>query len=86
VDEIESSYWRKDSGYSIPGNDPEAHEFALDNVDALLARRGEARILAIAKTEELTPAKSYDEIENFEEAAKRVRTEWTKFRSADDSQ
>lgn len=86
VDEIESSYWRKDSGYSIPGNDPEAHEFALDNVDALLARRGEARILAIAKAEELTPAKSYDEIANFEDAVKGVRAEWTKFLSAADSQ
>ncbi|HWR10207.1 MAG TPA: hypothetical protein VN445_00140 [Rectinemataceae bacterium] len=81
VDEIENSYWRDDIGYSIPGNDPDAHEFALDNVDALLASRGEARILAIANPEELTPAKSFDEIGHFEEAARKVRAEWEKFRS-----
>ncbi|PKL06815.1 MAG: hypothetical protein CVV53_02320 [Spirochaetae bacterium HGW-Spirochaetae-9] len=86
IHEIESKYWREDSGYSIPGNDPESHEFALDNVDALLASRGKARILAIAKPEELTPAKSFDEIGRFEAAAEKVRAAWRHFVSAGDSQ
>jgi hypothetical protein len=86
IEEITRSWWSADAGYSIPGNDPEAHEFALDNVDALLASRGAARILAIANPEELTPAKSFDEIGRFEDAARKVRAEWTSFRSAFDSQ
>lgn len=86
IEEIEDLYWREGIGYSIPGNDPEAHEFALDNVDALLASRGKARILAIAQPEELTPAKSFDEIGNFEAATEKVRVEWERFKSARDSQ
>ena len=79
IEEIVVSSWNKNRGYSIPGNDPVAHEFALDNVDALLASRGEARILAIAKPEELSPAKSFDDIGSFEMAAKAVREAWTRF-------
>jgi len=86
IDEIAGKYWSENSGYSIPGNDPAGHEFALDNVDALLASRGKARILAIARPEELTPAKSFDEIKHFEEAAGKVRAEWRQFVSARDSQ
>lgn len=82
VNEIAGLYWREGTGYSIPGNDPEAHEFALDNIDALLASRAKARILAIAEPEELTPAKSFDEIVKFETAAKKVRAEWKSFTSA----
>jgi len=82
MDEIGKRYWREGEGYSIPGNDPDAHEFALDNIDALLASRGRARILAISNPEELTPAKSFDEIPGFEAAARKVRAEWTSFGSA----
>ena len=59
-------YWVEGTGYAIPGNDPEGHEFALDNVDAELAAEGRARILAIARPEELTPAKSVDDVPAFE--------------------
>lgn len=82
IEEIEKKYWNEREGYSIPGNDPEGHEFALDNVDALLASRGKARILPIARPEELTPAKSFDEIGHFEEAAGKVRAAWRRFVSA----
>lgn len=85
IEEIRRDYWREESGYSIPGNDPAAHEFALDNVDALIAGRKKARILAIARPEELTPAKSFDEIGQFEEAVRKVRAEWDSFRSALDA-
>ena len=62
-------YWNPDCGYEIPGNDPEGHEFALDNVDAEFAAEGRARMLAIAHSEELTPAKCLDDIPAFEQAA-----------------
>ncbi len=76
IHEIVDSWWTENYGYSIPGNDPEAREFALDNVDAMLARRGRARILATSLPEELTPAKSYDEVGRFEEAVRTVRADW----------
>ena len=41
--EIRRKYWKEGSGYAIPGNNPLAGEFALDNVDAVLAERGEER-------------------------------------------
>lgn len=86
IEEIRRRYWKEGSGYAIPGNDPQAREFALDNVDAVIAEQGKARILAIARPEELTPAKSYDEIAGFEAAARKVRAEWDIFRSAFDAQ
>ena len=46
--------------------------FALDNVDALLAAEGRARMLAIAMPEELTPVKSLDDVPAFESAARLV--------------
>lgn len=79
IEEVESKYWDPEVGYSIPGNDPGGHEFALDNIDALLAERGKARILAVANSEELTPAKNFDELEHFEIAADKVRAEWDAF-------
>ncbi|MCE1196631.1 hypothetical protein LWX53_09070 [bacterium] len=79
IEEIGSKYWDPEVGYSIPGNDPDGHEFALDNIDALLASRGRARILAVANPEELTPAKSFDELAHFEAAAAKVRAEWDGF-------
>jgi len=68
-------YWNAECGYEIPGNDPEGHEFALDNVDAEFAAEGRARILAIARPEELTPAKSLDDIPAFENAVRKVVSE-----------
>ncbi|MCE5255796.1 MAG: hypothetical protein LLF89_03000 [Spirochaetaceae bacterium] len=79
IDTIRKQYWSESEGYSIPGNDPAAHEFALDNVDSLLASCGKARILAIARPEELSPAKSFDEIPQFEDAIAKVRAEWDQF-------
>ena len=79
IEEVESKYWDPEIGYSIPGNDPDGHEFALDNIDALLAERGKARILAVANPEELTPAKNFDELAHFEAATDKVRAEWDAF-------
>jgi hypothetical protein len=70
-----SRYWVEGSGYAIPGNDPEGHEFALDNVDAQLAAEGRARMLAVARPEELTPAKSAEDIPAFERAIESVVAE-----------
>lgn len=81
IDEIVGSWWDPAAGYSIPGNDPDAHEFALDNIDALFASRGEARILAIAHPAELTPAKNFEDLLRFEDAAKAVRAEWDAWRA-----
>jgi hypothetical protein len=68
-------YWVPGSGYAIPGNDPAGREFALDNVDAKLASEGAARILALARPEELTPAKSLEDIPAFEAAMRSVVAE-----------
>lgn len=76
---VRGRYWDPAEGYSIPGNDPAGHEFALDNVDAMLAASGLARILPLAEPDELTPAKKFGEVANFEEAAARVRAEWDAF-------
>ena len=75
VESFRSRFWTEGEGYAIPGNDPEGHEFALDNLDAELAREGRARILALSRPEELTPAKSLDEIPAFERAIKTVINE-----------
>jgi hypothetical protein len=75
LESFRSRYWVEGSGYAIPGNDPEGREFALDNVDAELAAEGRARILAIARPEELTPAKSVDDVPAFERAIESVVAE-----------
>jgi len=80
MDELAEGYWREGWGYAIPGNDPDGREFALDNVDALLASRGRARLLPIARPEELTPAKSFEELDKFEAALEKVRGEWDEAR------
>ncbi len=72
VDSFREESWIEGTGYAIPGNNPEGHEFALDNVDARLAAEGLARILAIARPEELTPAKSVEDIPAFERAIRSV--------------
>jgi hypothetical protein len=81
TEELVQSWWDPSLGYSIPGNDPEAHEFALDNIDALFASRGEARILPIARPGELTPAKNFEDLPKFEEAARMVRAEWNAWKA-----
>jgi hypothetical protein len=86
IDRIVSDYYNPDLGYCIPGNDPIAHEFALDNVDAMLAEEGRARIIAIADPLELSPAKSFDELETFERATAEVRREWNRFKNLLNSQ
>ncbi|MDP3179166.1 MAG: hypothetical protein Q8M76_14760 [Spirochaetaceae bacterium] len=72
VTHFRSRHWVPGEGYSIPGNDAAGKEFALDNVDAMIAADGRARILAIARPEELTPAKSVDDIPAFERAVESV--------------
>jgi hypothetical protein len=75
LEDFRSRYWVEGQGYAIPGNDPEGHEFALDNVDAKLSGEGRARILAIARPAELTPAKCVDDIPAFEAAIESVVAE-----------
>jgi hypothetical protein len=75
VERFRERYWVEGRGYAIPGNDPEGREFALDNVDAELAAEGRARILAIARPEELSPAKSVEDIPAFERAIESVIAE-----------
>jgi hypothetical protein len=72
ADSFRNRYWVEGEGYAIPGNDPAGREFALDNVDAELAAEGRARVLAAARPEELTPAKSVDDIPAFERAIESV--------------
>ncbi len=72
LESMHSRYWVEGQGYAVPGNDPAGREFALDNVDAELAAAGRARILALARSDELTPAKSLDEVPAFEAAVERV--------------
>ncbi len=66
IEAIRREFWTPERGYAIPGNDPEGGEFALDNVDEYLAQRGKARLLHIARPEELSPVKSLGDIARFE--------------------
>ena len=75
VESFRSRYWVEGKGYAIPGNDPEGHEFALDNVDAELASSGRARILAVSRPGELSPAKSLEDLPAFERAMAEVAEE-----------
>ncbi|MBL8967965.1 MAG: hypothetical protein JNG85_13235 [Spirochaetaceae bacterium] len=75
VESFRREYWEEGTGYAIPGNDPAGHEFALDNVDAALAAAGRARILPIARPEELCPAKAYEDLPAFEAAVEKVLVE-----------
>ena len=77
VERFRGDFWVEGEGYAIPGNEPGGHEFALDNVDAALASAGRARILAFAREEELTPAKSLEAVSAFEAAAASVVAEDT---------
>lgn len=75
ADSFRLGCWVEGRGYAIPGNDPEGGEFALDNVDAALAGEGRARILAAARPEELTPAKTVGDVPAFERAIESVVAE-----------
>jgi hypothetical protein len=75
VESARAEFWIEGEGWAVPGNDPAGHEFALDNVDASLASRGRARILAISRPGELAPAKSLEDIPAFERAVEKVVAE-----------
>lgn len=79
LETIRSRWWTKDGGYAIPGNAPAAAgggEFALDNVDALLAADGRARLLPVARPEELSPVKSLADLERFNRDIGIVCDDW----------
>jgi hypothetical protein len=75
IERVREAYWTAGRGYAIPGNaapDIETSggtviggEFALDNVDAMLAAEGRARVLAIARPQELSPVKSLADLPRF---------------------
>jgi len=73
---IRSAYWTAEHGYAIPGNDPDGGEFALDNVDAMFASEGRARLLAVARPEELSPVKSVADLQRFGRDIKVVCGDW----------
>jgi hypothetical protein len=66
ITELRSRFWTAERGYALPGNDPAGGEFALDNVDEYLAERGRARLLYVARPEELSPVKSLSDVPRFE--------------------
>lgn len=66
VNELRRRYWTAERGYALPGNDPAGGEFALDNVDEYLAEKGAARLLFVARPEELSPVKSLADVPRFE--------------------
>lgn len=63
---IRDHYWSAQAGYAIPGNDTGGGEFALDNADELLASQGKARLLYVARPEELSPVKAFSDLGRFE--------------------
>lgn len=66
ITELRRRYWTAERGYALPGNDPAGGEFALDNVDEYLAARGRARLLYVARPEELSPVKILADVPRFE--------------------
>lgn len=66
IAELRRRYWTAERGYALPGNDPAGGEFALDNVDEYLAEKGRARLLYVARPEELSPVKSLADVPRFE--------------------
>lgn len=78
---IRDRHWSPEGGYSIPGNaspaaDPAGGEFALDNVDAVFAAEGRARLLALSRPQELSPVKSLPDVERFERDVAQVCDDW----------
>jgi hypothetical protein len=81
IERIRNTWWTKDHGYHIPGNapasdDPTGGEFALDNVDAMLAVDGRARLLNVAKPQELSPVKSLADLKRFRRDIAVVCKDW----------
>lgn len=81
IGQLWRDYWTMDHGWAIPGNaysgnDPDGGEFALDNVDALLAAEGKARLLAIALPQELSPVKSLEDLPRFQRDIAQVCSDW----------
>lgn len=79
---LHERYFMEGIGWSIPGNDPSAHECALDNVDSLLAEMKVARVMPLALPRELTPLKSLDQYGAFVRAVRAVRLEWKSVQNA----
>lgn len=73
---IRETWWSAGQGYTIPGNDPQGGEFALDNVDALLAEEGRARLLHICRPQELSPVKTLADVPRFERDIGIVCADW----------
>ncbi len=86
ISKIRTAYWTPERGYAIPGNAaPDGQslggimvggEFALDNVDAMLAAEGRARVLAIARPQELSPVKSLTDLPGFNKDIAVVCRDW----------
>ncbi len=81
IERLRRKYWTAERGWAIPGNasahdDPAGGEFALDNVDALLASEGRARLLAVARPEELSPVKSLADLPRFQRDIALVCGDW----------
>lgn len=85
IEAIRDDHWSLQGGYDIPGNvsagdDPHGGEFALDNVDAKMAEAGQARLLAVARPEELSPVKSLADLARFEDDIALVSEDWAVLR------
>ncbi|MBU1081702.1 MAG: hypothetical protein KKB59_14565, partial [Spirochaetes bacterium] len=84
IGRIRRDHWTAERGYAIPGNaaaaDGAGGEFALDNVDAALAAEGRARLLAVARPEELSPVKSLEDLGRFQRDASVVCGDWVSLR------
>lgn len=76
IAKIRERWWSAGKGYAIPGNDPLGGEFALDNVDALLAEEGRARLLHVCRPQELSPVKSLADVPRFERDIGIVCGDW----------
>lgn len=86
IERIRKAHWSPERGYAIPGNaapDGDSSggvliggEFALDNVDAMLAAEGKARILAVARPQELSPVKSLADLPRFNRDIRVVCEDW----------
>lgn len=90
IERLRRDYWTVERGWAIPGNapagdDPAGGEFALDNVDALLASEGKARLLAVARPEELSPVKSLEDLPRFRRDIALVCSDWATLRDYSNS-
>jgi hypothetical protein len=81
IERVRRDHWTAERGYAIPGNAPAPDdtfggEFALDNVDAMLASEGRARLLCTARPAELSPVKSLADLGRFERDSRIVCGDW----------